>query len=280
MKSAIKQLLSWGYNLQRRGVVQEKVILLGHMRCGSSLMVHILASNPEIAGYGETHLKYRTSADLENLATNVYFELRRLRPSRLVLDKVLHNEYLLIEELLLAESCTFPIMAREAISSVTSMVASIPGRLKQTDPDCDDLLAMAADYYLRRLDMLCHYGDILAKAGKCWYFTYHDLLESSGQVFRMLEKCLKLRQPLSEQYTIGSKTGLHGYGDPSTNIKRGYIDRSIVRNPASLPEKLAETLTERYRSFDTYMRGISTCIQRKSSQANPFSREEKGLDDF
>jgi hypothetical protein len=78
----------------------------------------------------------------------------------------------------------------------------------------------------------------------------------------MLEQGLQLRQPLSEQYTVGSKTWIYGYGDPSTNIKRGYIDRSIVRDPISIPEKLAETLKERYRSFDSYMRGISTCITR------------------
>jgi hypothetical protein len=43
----------------------EKLLLLGHMRCGSSLLTHILVDNPEIAGYGETHTRYNTSNDFE-----------------------------------------------------------------------------------------------------------------------------------------------------------------------------------------------------------------------
>jgi hypothetical protein len=245
-------------------MVQRKVILLGHMRCGSSLMVHILTTNPDIAGYGETHLDYCSIADLEKLSTNIYFTLRRLRPSRLVLDKVLHNEYLLTDEILHAENCVFPIMAREAISSVSSMVTSIPGRFKKTNPHSDDILGMAADYYRKRLDMLSHYAEMLARLGRCWYFTYDDLLTRSAGVFRMLERCLELRHPLSERYATGPKTGIHGYGDPSENIKRGYIDRSIARDPIVIPEKLAETLREHYRSFDAHMRGISSCITEHS----------------
>ncbi|HEV3386203.1 MAG TPA: hypothetical protein VG097_15390 [Gemmata sp.] len=266
-KQLAKQLLSWGYFLQRRGIVQQKVILLGHMRCGSSLMVHILTSNPDIAGYGETHLDYDSIADLEKLATNIYFTLRRIRPSRLVLDKILHNEYLKSDQILLAKSCIFPIMAREAISSVRSMVTSLPGRLRQTNPHSEDLLTMAADYYRRRLDTLFHYAEALASLGRCWYFTYDDLVERSAKVFRMLEHCLELSHPLSESYTIGPKTGIHGYGDPSDNIKRGYIDRAIVRTSIAIPERLAETLTEHYRSFDKQMRGISSCDTGASARS-------------
>ena len=264
MKRAIKQLtkqvMSWGYTLQRRGMVQKKVILLGHMRCGSSLMVHILASNPEIAGDGETHFSYCAASDLEKLASNVYFNVRRFRPVKLVLDKILHDEYIVKDEILNAECCTFPIMAREALSSVSSMVTTLPGRFLKSNPSVEELLPIAADYYRRRLDTLCRYAEILARRGKCWYFTYEDLLAHTGRVFRMLELCLELRYPLNEHYAIGPKTGIHGYGDPSANIKRGYIDRTVVRTPLPIPDNLSELLKTHYRSFDTHMRSISQCV--------------------
>ena len=158
-----------------------------------------------------------------------------------MLDKILHNEYLLADEILRAENCIFPIMAREAISSVSSMVTSLPGRFKKTNPHSDDILGMAADYYRKRLDMLSHYAEMLARLGRCWYFTYDDLLALPAEVFRMLEQCLELHHTLSERYATGPKTGIHGYGDPSENIKRGYIDRSIARDPIVIPEQLAET---------------------------------------
>lgn len=266
MKNLTKELLSWGYTLQRGGKEQKKILLLGHMRCGSSLLVHILTSNPDIAGYGETHLDYRRLADLEKLPTNVYFTLRRFRPSRLVLDKVLHNEYFLSPQILFAESCTFPIMAREPLASVSSMVTTLPGRFLKGDPHCQDLLSLAADYYRGRLDTLCQCGETLSRLGKCWYFTYSDLMERTNEVFRLLEECLELRHPLTERYAVGPLTGIHGYGDPSNNIKRGYIDRSIARDPISIPQQLADKLTDHYQSFDAAMRSLSKCIPVKREQ--------------
>jgi hypothetical protein len=265
IKHLAKQLLTCSYFLQRCGRAQRKVVLLGHMRCGSSLMVHILTSNPDIAGVGETELPYRSIADLERLPPHVYLTLRRFRPSRLVLDKILHD-YLFAEEVLHAENCTFPIMAREAISSVRSMVTTLPGWFEKNSPCPGDVLTRAADYYRRRLDTLRQYAETLSRTGKCWYFTYEDLMERSLRVFSMLEQCLKLRYPLSERYAIGPKTGILGFGDPSENIKRGFIDRSIPRDPIAIPEKLAETLTEHYRSFDAHMRSISMCITDSSTR--------------
>jgi hypothetical protein len=274
IKHLTKQLLTCGYFLQRCGRAQRKVILLGHMRCGSSLMVHILTSNPDIAGVGETELPYRSIADLERLPPHVYLLLRQLRPSKLVLDKILHDE-LFAKELLLAENCTFPIMAREAISSVRSMVSTLPGWFAKNSTCSGDVLTQAADYYRRRLDTLCQYAETLSRTGKCRYFTYEDLLERSSEVFRMLEQCLNLRYPLSERYAIGPKTGVLGFGDPSDNIKRGFIDRSIVRDPIVIPEKLAEQLTEHYRSFDARMRSISTSIADSDVQSKT-TREVQG----
>ena len=36
----------------------ELLFVLGHMRSKSSLLVHLLNSNPEVLGYGETHIGY------------------------------------------------------------------------------------------------------------------------------------------------------------------------------------------------------------------------------
>jgi hypothetical protein len=237
------------------------------MRCGSTLMVQILTSNPDIAGFGETLISYRSIADLEALSTHVYFALRRLRPSRLVLDKALHDD-LYTDDVLLAKNCTFPIMAREAIASVRSMVTTIPQWFdKRPNPSSQSILLQAADYYRRRLDTLCHNAEILSRVEKCLYFTYDDVMARSASVFRMLEKSLRLRHPLSECYALGPKTGEYGFGDPSENIKRGYIDRSIVREPIVMPQKLVETLIEHYRAFDERMRRMCSCTATSSPKS-------------
>jgi hypothetical protein len=258
IKQLTKHLLTCGYWLQRGGTTQQKTILLGHMRCGSSLMVQILTSNADIAGYGETHLHYRSIEDLDLLTNQVYFTLKRFRPRRIVLDKILHDDHLLNDEILQAEKCTFPIMAREALSSVRSMVTTLPNWFKEHYGSSGDLVAQAADYYRRRLDSLCRYAESLSRMGRCCYFTYDDLMTSTASVFRMVEEYLRLRQPLSERYEIGPQAGRYSIGDPSEHIKRGYIDRTIVRDPIAIPELLATTLTDHFRSFDSHMRNLVT----------------------
>ncbi|MDY7013544.1 MAG: sulfotransferase family protein, partial [Cyanobacteriota bacterium] len=47
------------------------LFILSHMRSGSSLLTHILNSNPEIIGYGETHLQYSSEADFKRLMLKV-----------------------------------------------------------------------------------------------------------------------------------------------------------------------------------------------------------------
>jgi hypothetical protein len=43
---------------------RKSLFVLGHMRSYSSLLCHILGSHPQIDGYCETHIKYRTRFDL------------------------------------------------------------------------------------------------------------------------------------------------------------------------------------------------------------------------
>lgn len=265
IKRLAKQAFEWAHSVQRGGQTQKKVILLGHMRCGSSLMVHILASNPDIASVGETHLTYASSKDLDRLPPTVYLALRRFRPARLVLDKVLHDEYIAADAILEDQDCTFPIMARESLASVASTVTSLPGWFGRPQPSPPEMMSRAADYYRRRLDTLARYGEKLARCGRCFYFNYEDLLHRTSDVFHMMEQCLILRSPLSEQYRVGSRTGVHGYGDPSDNIRRGCIDRSIHRSSVELPDKLADQLQHHYQSFDAHMRRLSQSLSTASS---------------
>ena len=47
------------------------LFVLGHMRSYSSLLCHILGSHPQINGYCETHVKYRSRFDLLRLRSRV-----------------------------------------------------------------------------------------------------------------------------------------------------------------------------------------------------------------
>ena len=63
LKRPVKHAFLLAHSIQHWIQPQQKILLLGHMRCGSSLLSNILATNPEITGYGETHLDYQTPGD-------------------------------------------------------------------------------------------------------------------------------------------------------------------------------------------------------------------------
>src|ERR1700731_2228397 len=53
------------------------IFILGHMRSGSTLLSHILASHLDIVGAGEAHITYQTPADLPQLVLRTCEFLRR-----------------------------------------------------------------------------------------------------------------------------------------------------------------------------------------------------------
>src|SRR5262245_57001546 len=43
------------------------ILILGHMRSGSTLLLHILLTNPEVIGCGERNAVYRSPEDFDKL---------------------------------------------------------------------------------------------------------------------------------------------------------------------------------------------------------------------
>jgi hypothetical protein len=60
------------------------LLLLGHMRSGSTLVLHLLLTNPQIAALGERNVRYALAADLARLALSA--RMAQGRPLRRFLD--------------------------------------------------------------------------------------------------------------------------------------------------------------------------------------------------
>jgi len=112
------------------------LLLLSHMRSGSSLLTHILNSNSEIIGYGETHLEYSSELDLKKLMLKVYFhgqefttiqDVEKLKMSeKYVLDKVLHNNKFLTADFLASDKIVTIFLLREPKRSLKSILELKP----------------------------------------------------------------------------------------------------------------------------------------------------------
>lgn len=192
------------------------VFVLAHMRSGSTLLSHILASHPEFSGAGETHVTYRTPADLSNLAVVTCQWLHKLQLSTTyVVDQINHNRLLDATVLSspLIHKCVILIRSPEA--TLQSMISLFGWQEK-----------IALDYYVARLDALGNYGQILKE--RALLIEYDDLVEHTEETLATLTKFFDVSQPFNPFYETRRTTGLSG--DPNSNIRTGRVFRTQSHN--------------------------------------------------
>lgn len=200
-----------------------RLVVLGHMRAGSSLASSLLSEHEEIAGYGELFLPYQRPFDLYGMPGKVAIVRKKVvRSERFVLDKVLHNY--LIEpddvDLLRRPDVRVAFLVRSPGPSLASIRASFGHTSSE-----------AADYYVARMDGLRRLSIGLADTQERCAFRYEDLIDRTDEVFAMLEGWLDLRTPLSESYSARARGS-----DPSANLASGRIlrDRKVVEHTAEI----------------------------------------------
>ncbi|MEQ8755920.1 MAG: sulfotransferase family protein [Coleofasciculus sp. G1-WW12-02] len=223
------------------------LFILSHMRSGSSLLTHILNSNPDIIGYGETHIQYTSEADFKRLMLKVYWQAQEFRKIQdikslsmyqtYILDKVLHNNKFLDDNFLVSENVYSLFLLREPKRSLAS-IAELKPHLNQEQ---------VLDYYVQRLSRLEDYAKLINSKKRSLFITHAQLLKHTDLVFEALKIFLDTKQGFSEDYQILKTTGMRDVGDYKGNIKIGRI----VRTQRKLETQVAPDLEEKgMRSFE------------------------------
>lgn len=231
------------YKILLRNDSYKILFLLSHMRSGSSLLTHILGSNPEIIGYGETHIQYFSEEDVQQLMLKIYLnvpEFRRIKDlknfrmnHRYILDKVLHNNKFLDHSFLTSENIYVIFLLREPQRTLNSILD-----LKSHWSEEKALL-----YYSDRLKNLEMYAQIINNLDRAFFLTYEQLLNSTDLVLEKLQVFLKTEHPFTENYKVFKTTGQPGVGDSKENIKAGQIlrhSRELSTHVSSTSIELAE----------------------------------------
>lgn len=196
------------------------LFILGHQRCYSSLLAHILGSSPEIAGYYEHQRAYGRFSDVWRLKYRLSCEFPA-KKNRYWLDKILHDIYPIRSGLLSEPNhrVIFLLRRPEAVlRSILNMKKWIHGeeyQVGQSDLD------RAVEHYTERLSTLKRQSremscpKIVLEAER--------LITEPEQVLDQLTRFLDLNLPLSRDYELFSRTGVGGYGDPSPWIARSRV---------------------------------------------------------
>jgi E3 ubiquitin-protein ligase DOA10 len=111
------------YTILLRPTPYKILFILSHMRSGSSLLTHLLVNNPEIRGFGETHINYASAEDFKKLLMKLYWQgqdfsqlqdLKKLKMNhQYIHDKVLHNNKFLDQSFLESEQIYSIFLIRE-----------------------------------------------------------------------------------------------------------------------------------------------------------------------
>jgi hypothetical protein len=218
------------------------LFILSHMRSGSSLLSHILVSNPEIIGFGESHIQYSSEWDFKRLMMRVYYQAQEFSkiPEDLanlsmnhtyVLDKVLHNEKFLRDDFLTSKQIQIIFLLREPTRTMPSLLDLKPHWNQ------DDALA----YYVERLLALQHYAQLINDRQRTLLITYNQILEDTPIVLAYFHKFLQTKVGFSEEYQILNTTGKRYIGDYKGQIKAGRI----VRNQRKLNIQVGQEVIEK-----------------------------------
>ncbi|HTP38924.1 MAG TPA: hypothetical protein VMI92_05070 [Steroidobacteraceae bacterium] len=203
------------------------LFLLSHMRSYSTVLAHILGSSPEVDGYGETHLRYRSRWSLWALP----WKVRRATGAPLrgpwLLDKLLHNRIRGPWRLLPAERYRVLIFLRQPRPTLQSLLAMQP--ILPTDQPWT--AHRACEYYVERLHRLRIEGERIGR--QAIYLDAEALLQHPAAVLARLGAWLSLQTPLSADYKVFPRTGRTGIGDPGEHIHSGRLKSDTERGSCS-----------------------------------------------
>lgn len=203
------------------------IFVLGHMRCGSTALSHILCQHPAVSGYGEAHVRYDSGAALGALALN---QLRRSAfrgdASRLF-DKVLHDRYDGAADSRFYEARAVFLFRtpQETIRSIRNLFTNAPRPEYSTD-------AEAADYYERRLATLARHWERFPTAGRVG-LSYAELSARPEAQLARISAALELSPILENRYEPRRGNPVHGAGDP---LSAHRFDRIVPRRQSTTLE--------------------------------------------
>ncbi len=211
------------------------------MRSGSSLLMHLLSSHPEILGGGERNATYQANHDLWKLALKTRKEHRV--PFTFIpyfIDQINHNKFTPKLNLFSKENIQVIFLIRKPAPSISSIL-----NLSKKYYDSSWSEKKATAYYVERLAFLQQVQQQLTPSQKT-LIQYESLVALPIPELEKIRQFLNLQSELKESYNLFEFTGKRG--DPSQHIQSGKIVETKA-NLIAIDESLLQKATTAYEGF-------------------------------
>ncbi len=230
------------------------LFILSHMRSRSTVLSHILGSNPNIYGYRELHISYTGKWSLIEMRAVLSDEFKVSLKGNYLLDKILHNKFDFSKKIVDLTNAKILFLLREPESTIKSIInmGFITGIDWYKDP------AKVLDYYTSRLKALAELAEKLS--GNYFFLEADELVNNTDKALNDLTKWLNLEQPLSKEYSVFNYTGQPGHGDPSQNITAGVIQKTNGHPEIKIPEAILQEGQHCYQKYKSQIEEASCII--------------------
>ncbi|MEO1134803.1 MAG: sulfotransferase [Cyanobacteria bacterium J06639_1] len=207
------------------------LLILSHMRAGSSLLVHLLNTHPQVCGYGEAHSSYEDERNLYKLVGKIKFNLKQFQlPESIFVDKLLHDSHAVSPDIAALPNVKFLFLVREPSSAIASMLKLWPG--KRTEAGKLRAIEYYSNYYIDRLQTMTEYARNIGDRDRMVFLTHAAMIHQTESAFREFQTLLDIDAGFSERYETTPATGRVGVGDPSERIASGTILRKAKSAPS------------------------------------------------
>lgn len=221
---------------------QEWLFVMGHMRSGSSLLVHLLNSNSDILGYGETHITYWGRRSLAKLHLHNLERFTQngvdVEPLRYAMDKILHDH--------IPNLSVLNVSPLKVIITVRTPDRALPSIIDLNLPSIqqpEDALA----YYESTLNRLDRWIDAYDRPYVV--VDYDDLVSDPEPILQTITTYLALDEPLTPTYEVMWATGERGIGDSSEVIRAQTITSTNTAYDSTVSRELVMQGRRRYNAF-------------------------------
>ena len=166
------------------------------MRSRSSVLSHILGSNPDICGYYELQQRYLVYRHVIAMRRVLHKELKCSLKDKYLFDKILHNRLRVSKKILKKMNPKIIFLLREPVATLKSMInlGQITGVEWFRSPK------MAVDYYCNRLSYIEEFSKEIE--GNYLFLESDDLVNHADHVLRDISRWLDLQTPLQSQYSL------------------------------------------------------------------------------
>lgn len=226
------------------------MLILGHMRSGSSLLLHLMLTNRQISALGERNCHYATSDDLLRLRAATRLRTgTALSPIRYVADQVNHNRFTPNLDLLASPSVRTIFLLRDPKASLASLM-----ELSRVFYGHSWTVPRAVDYYVSRLQFLGELGSGLAGRARAACITYEQLIASTAPILARLQQFLGLASGFATEYERQPFTARRG--DPGPKISQGRVvginNHESYEMPADALEQVSQAYTRCRRLLEPF----------------------------